>query len=107
MCSEKGLNLRPPDYESGATNQLSYRTNFSPRFFWLISASDFPSSFVGHLLYTSQNKLRSIKEHIFRVGRGAMSDGQPCKYTNFFANAKLSRLMSAETTSDFDLNLNA
>ena len=25
--SHQGLNLGPPDYESGATNQLSYRTN--------------------------------------------------------------------------------
>ena len=26
MWSHQGLNLGPPDYESGATNQLSYRT---------------------------------------------------------------------------------
>ena len=26
--SHQGLNLGPPDYESGATNQLSYRTFF-------------------------------------------------------------------------------
>ena len=45
LWSHQGLNLGPPDYESGATNQLSYRTIF--RFFWLIAASDFASS-VGH-----------------------------------------------------------
>ena len=27
--SHQGLNLGPPDYESGATNQLSYRTGFA------------------------------------------------------------------------------
>ena len=27
LWSHQGLNLGPPDYESGATNQLSYRTN--------------------------------------------------------------------------------
>ena len=27
VWSHKGLNLGPPDYESGATNQLSYETN--------------------------------------------------------------------------------
>ncbi len=26
--SQQGMILRPPDYESGATNQLSYGTNF-------------------------------------------------------------------------------
>ena len=26
LWSHQGLNLGPPDYESGATNQLSYRT---------------------------------------------------------------------------------
>ncbi len=26
LWSQLGLNQRPPDYESGATNQLSYRT---------------------------------------------------------------------------------
>jgi glucose-1-phosphatase len=29
MWSHQDLNLGPPDYESGATNQLSYRTSFS------------------------------------------------------------------------------
>ena len=29
VWSHQGLNLGPPDYESGATNQLSYRTNIS------------------------------------------------------------------------------
>ena len=28
LWSHQGLNLGPPDYESGATNQLSYRTFF-------------------------------------------------------------------------------
>ena len=27
LWSHQGLNLGPPDYESGATNQLSYRTS--------------------------------------------------------------------------------
>ena len=45
LWSHQGLNLGPPDYESGATNQLSYRTFF--RFFLVISALDGASS-VGH-----------------------------------------------------------
>ena len=45
LWSHQGLNLGPPDYESGATNQLSYRTFF--RFFWLIASSDC-ASLVGH-----------------------------------------------------------
>ena len=32
MWSHQGLNLGPPDYESGATNQLSYRTNILSAF---------------------------------------------------------------------------
>ena len=28
LWSQQGMILRPPDYESGATNQLSYGTNF-------------------------------------------------------------------------------
>ena len=31
LWSHLGLNQGPPDYESGATNQLSYRTNLELR----------------------------------------------------------------------------
>ncbi len=33
--SHQGLNLGPPDYESGATNQLSYRTGLQCGSEWL------------------------------------------------------------------------
>ena len=42
LWSHQGLNLGPPDYESGATNQLSYRTIFC--LLLVISALDFASS---------------------------------------------------------------
>ena len=45
LWSHQGLNLGPPDYESGATNQLSYRTVFC--LLLVISALGFVSS-VGH-----------------------------------------------------------
>ncbi len=35
LWSHQGLNLGPPDYESGATNQLSYRTNLYYFALWL------------------------------------------------------------------------
>ena len=36
LWSQQGLNLRPPDYESGATNQLSYRTKTNLKYLlWL------------------------------------------------------------------------
>ena len=33
VWSHKGLNLGPPDYESGATNQLSYETAITTKFY--------------------------------------------------------------------------
>ena len=35
LWSHQGLNLGPPDYESGATNQLSYRTKLYYFALWL------------------------------------------------------------------------
>ena len=46
--SQQGMILRPPDYESGATNQLSYGT-VSFCVFCVYTASDFASS-GGHYL---------------------------------------------------------
>ena len=66
--SQQGMILRPPDYESGATNQLSYGT------FFLLLFGDFcvglrilsqslpkGSSFLRHLsaLKSLKNKLRN------------------------------------------------
>ena len=66
--SHLGLNQGPPDYESGATNQLSYGTVF--RFFYFITGSCRASSFLttARLLRQSslaflvlpQNKLQAL-----------------------------------------------
>ncbi len=48
VWSQQGMILRPPDYESGATNQLSYGT-VSFCVFCVYTASDFASS-GGHYL---------------------------------------------------------
>ena len=69
LWSHQGLNLGPPDYESGATNQLSYRTGLS---FLLtdccvmlrIVGRSLPkgNSLPPHLpsLHSKQNKLQTI-----------------------------------------------
>ena len=39
MWAQMGLNHRPPDYESGATNQLSYRPHICEIFVYLCKAN--------------------------------------------------------------------
>ena len=53
--SHLGLNQGPPDYESGATNQLSYGTVF--RFFYFITASCRASSFLTTARLLRQSSL--------------------------------------------------
>ena len=63
--SQQGMILRPPDYESGATNQLSYGT------FFLLLFGDFC---VG--AENLKNKLRkSFKELIIFAPSGVKPDG--------------------------------
>ena len=85
--SHQGLNLGPPDYESGATNQLSYRTFF--RFFWLIASSDFASS-VGHYRKVTPFLLARLpctktktNFKIYLLWFGVVTEPH-CKYNTFF-----------------------
>ena len=45
VWTQLGLNQRPPDYESGATNQLSYRSN-NLKIFLLFVSSPPPENFL-------------------------------------------------------------
>ena len=99
--SHLGLNQGPPDYESGATNQLSYGTVF--RFFYFITASCRASSFLttARLLRQSslaflvlpQNKLQKN----FFICHSCPITGQECKYSNYFLICYTQTLISTST----------
>ena len=49
LWSHQGLNLGPPDYESGATNQLSYRTKL---YYFAVGSEWLPNHTANIILFS-------------------------------------------------------
>ena len=82
LWSQLGLNQRPPDYESGATNQLSYRTILNKEY----NHRDTPTIATAKLQFFSDitkkiEKFFMKKDTTYGLSLFISSAGNPSTYT--------------------------